>query len=260
MIISHKHRYVFVELPLTGSTAISTELRESYNGVPILFKHATYLDFLRTAKPDEKSYFAFSCIRNPLDQVVSHYFKCKTNHQNKFTDPAKATRYKGIYHRIFANADQKRFRFIRDNDADFATYFLKFYKLPYGNWSVLSHKRFDDVIRFENMQEDFSRILRRIGVEQKRPLPIKNKTSGREADIDQYYSRPEVIQRAKSVFGPFMELWGYSFPPGWGPSAIGWRQRTAYEAVNAMRQIYWRFVRHRVRLPTRRRSTQHALS
>ncbi len=32
MIIRHRYKYVFVELPHTGSTAISEELRELYDG------------------------------------------------------------------------------------------------------------------------------------------------------------------------------------------------------------------------------------
>src|SRR2546426_260618 len=40
LIVSHKHRYVFVELPRTGSTAVRHELRELYDGTPILHKHS----------------------------------------------------------------------------------------------------------------------------------------------------------------------------------------------------------------------------
>ena len=85
MIISHTHKYLFIELPMTGSTAISKELREQYDGVSILQKHSTYLDFLRVANEAEKQYFVFAGIRHPLDQVVSHYFKFKTGHDGQFT-------------------------------------------------------------------------------------------------------------------------------------------------------------------------------
>ena len=40
MIISHRHRYVFVKLPRTGSSAVRRELRELYDGVPILHKRS----------------------------------------------------------------------------------------------------------------------------------------------------------------------------------------------------------------------------
>ncbi len=57
MIISHKHKYLFVELPRTGSTAIYEELCQHYDGTQILFRHATYDDFLKVASEEEKKYF-----------------------------------------------------------------------------------------------------------------------------------------------------------------------------------------------------------
>ena len=71
MMISHQHRYVYIEVPRTGSSAVRRELREMYDAEPILRKHATYRDFLRQASADEKTYFAFSGIRNPLDVAVT---------------------------------------------------------------------------------------------------------------------------------------------------------------------------------------------
>lgn len=55
MIISHEHRYVFVEVPRTGSSAINRELRERYGGVRILTKPATYEEFARQASDDERA-------------------------------------------------------------------------------------------------------------------------------------------------------------------------------------------------------------
>jgi hypothetical protein len=69
MIISHRHRYVFVEVPRTGSTAVSAELRENYDGHEILRKHASYRDFLRVASEEERGYFTFSAVRNPPCRV-----------------------------------------------------------------------------------------------------------------------------------------------------------------------------------------------
>jgi hypothetical protein len=87
MIISHIHKYLFVELPRTGSTAISRELLQNYQGVKILRKHATYFDFLKRKARREK-YFVFSGIRNPLDDAVSAT-SSKTDHRNQYTDPVK---------------------------------------------------------------------------------------------------------------------------------------------------------------------------
>ena len=86
MIISHEHRFVFVELPRTGSTAVGKELIESYGGVRILRKHSSYGDFVRQATPDERTYFKFSSIRNPMDDAVSGYFKLATDHHGRYSD------------------------------------------------------------------------------------------------------------------------------------------------------------------------------
>jgi hypothetical protein len=221
MIISHRYRYLFVELARTGSTAISKELRLNYDGQKIMRKHSTYLDFLRQASEDEKSYFVFSCVRNPVDDAVSRYFKARNPYKRQKRQASgasrtdrpnrrerRARRRRGIS-RVLAKA------FVRAAHADFPTFFRAFYVLPYANWSILSHKDFNFVIRFERLAADFEKALRLIGIEPVRPLPVVNKTDGRDADYLSYYT-PEIIPHARWVFGPYMRLWGYEFPKEWG--------------------------------------------
>ena len=233
MIISHKYKYLFVELPRTGSSAISRELCANYDGVQILYKHAAYNDFLKSATAREKTYFAFSCIRNPLDDAVSLYFKYKTDHKKQFSRMKAG---------ILTYSSRKRFYFVRNTNADFPTYFIKFYKIPYNNWSSLSHREFDYVIRFDNLQDDFAKTLELIGIEQIRPLPSINKTNGRERDFLSYYT-PEAIARAKRVFGPFMKEWGYEFPPAWGDDSVPWSSQAAFRFFDIFRNLYWRYLR-----------------
>jgi hypothetical protein len=241
MIISHTHKYLFVELPRTASTAISHELREHYGGTSILRKHATYYDFLKVASPAEKNYFVFAGIRNPLDDAVSLYFKYKSDHKQKFTRLVENTRKK---QRLADYAAALKFTFIRSTAADFPAYFKKFYKVPYNTWSDLSHKQFDYVIRFENLQEDFATALALIGIEQARPLPQVNKTGGKARDYISYYT-PEIIPRAKRVFGPYMRQWGYAFPAAWGDDTVTWWTQAEFEFVNLFRNLYCRYMRFR---------------
>jgi hypothetical protein len=233
MIISHEHKYLFIELPHTGTTAISKELRENYGGTRILRKHGHYGEFLGVATPEEREYFVFSGIRNPLDEAVSLYFKYKTDHRQRFSNPPE----KGSVTRN----DLKRFRFVQRTGAGFAAYFKRFYRLPFNNWSSLSHKEFDFVIHFETLQEDFARALELIGIKPVRPLPLVNKTREKEHFLT-YYS-PEIVGRAKRVFGPFMEEWGYKFPPEWGDCSVSWSNRMLYSGLNVLRNFYWRYVR-----------------
>jgi hypothetical protein len=241
MIISHKHKYVFVALPQTGSTAISRELRRCYDGEKILFKHATYEDFLKIATPEEKEYFVFSCIRNPLDYAVSQYFKFVTNHKRKYTDPKRVKRVRGIVAQLY----RRRFQFVQQNQPTFANYFERYYRTPYSNWSCLSHKKFDFIIRFENLQEDFAQALQQIGVAPVRPLPHTNPTGRRDQDFLSYYT-PDVVAHAKWVFGPYMKQWGYEFPRAWGCTQIsGWNQ-FQFDLLNTFRTVYWKYLRNRI--------------
>ncbi len=241
MIISHKHKYLFVELPRTGSTAISRELRLNYDGEPILVKHATYEDFLKSATPEEKRYFVFSGIRNPLDDAVSLYFKYVTDHKHKFTDPERLQRTRGLVTFI----SLRRFRFVREAQPDFTTYLKRYYRTPYNNWSSLSHKQFDFIIRFEHLQEDFGLVLRLLGLEPKRPLPKVNSTEKKEQNYLSYYT-PEAIAHAKRVFGPFMKQWGYDWPPEWGDAETSRWNELEFAFVNVFRTAYWRFLRFRI--------------
>lgn len=261
MIISDANRYVFVELPRTGSTAVEKELITNYGGRRILRKHSTYEDFLEFANADQRNYFAFSSIRNPMDDAVSRYLKIKTDHNNRYSDPvrrkvrvgnrgSKTYRETGLSAKgdlpdprsLIERIDNRHFNWIQKHDASFADYFLRFYHLPYDTWARLSHNRLDFVIRFESLEEDFEKALQSMGLEKKRPLPVKNPTSGKEQDFEDFYT-PETRDRAIRVFGPYMRTWGYEFPESWeveGPSAMA---ELTYRALAIPRRIYWRVIR-----------------
>jgi hypothetical protein len=260
MIISRENRYVFVELPRTGSTAVQKELLHNYAGERILQKHATYRDYLRQASDDEKRFFAFSSIRNPLDDAVSRYYKLKTDHHGRYTDPIRLKyrvgrlgaerlrvgefpenrklRRRSLHERL----ENRKYRSIRDDDLDFSTFFLRFYRAPYDNWSRLDHERLDYVIRFENLEEDFTTVLEMIGLEPKRPLPRLNRTAERPGTFVDEYS-PAAIRRATWVFGPYMERWGYELPAGWEDASIHPSSRLAFRALAAPRRLYWQRLR-----------------
>jgi len=89
MIISNKYKYVFIELPRTGTTAISQELCDFYGGERIFEKHSKYSFFKKNATLEQQGYFIFSCLRNPLDRTVSLYF-----HLNKTVERAKIRMHK----------------------------------------------------------------------------------------------------------------------------------------------------------------------
>jgi len=238
MIISHKNKYLFLEIPQTASVAISHELCNHYAGEKILEKHSFYSDFLKIATPEEKNYFVFAGIRNPLDDIVTWYYKLKTNYAQEFTDPSKRKKIKLIRKLI----GTRMFEEIHHQNMDFRTFFMKYYKIPYNNFSSLIPDRYDYLIRFENLQADFARVLQMLGLEPIRPLPVKNPTKERSKDFWSYYC-DEMIPRAKRVFGPFMKQWGYEFPPEWGDYSLNWRDQAEYEFFSLMRKVKWKYLR-----------------
>jgi hypothetical protein len=240
VIISHTHRYLFVELPRTGSTAVRHELRELYDGVPILHKHSTYDEFRRQASPDQLKYFVFSTVRNPLDDAVSRYFKLRTDHRQRFSDITQQKNRRALNSFI----DDRMYKYLANSAVDFSTFFLHFYRLPYDTWASLDHKSFDYVMRFERLADDFDKVLRLIGLEPKRMLPARNVTGERTNSFTDYYSA-RARRRAFHVFGPYMRRWGYEFPSDWGVPPRSTLDEVGYTVFNGLARLYWTHVRPR---------------
>ncbi len=235
MIISHKYRYIFIELPHTASTAISSELCEFYDGQEILHKHAHYHEFLESSLKQEQDYFIFAGIRNPLDVITTLYFKRKTNHQNFYTTPEHWRRNGGHV----SNQALKEFRFISENDASFSDYLTNFYRIPYDSWGSPRPENFDFVIRFENLQSDFSMLLDLLSIEQLRPLPTRNKTSQKTKNFMDYYS-PDTYDHVCSIFGPYMKIWEYKIPANWGDCQPNFVNNFYFNLLTSVRQqLVW---------------------
>jgi hypothetical protein len=237
VIISHEHKYVFVELPHTGCTAVSRELCRNYAGEPLLRKHSNYHHFLNIATQAEREYFVFSGIRNPMDEAVSVYYKFRTDHGKAYSDPRRLRQYGGWVRDI---ALRKREYVIR-GDVAFSVFLEAFYRLPYDNWSSLSHHRFDYVMRFEDLQRDFAAVLHKLGLKAQRPLPVENPTQKQDSDFVTHYTA-ECRQHAKWVFGPFMRRWNYRFPEGWGAQSIPWSSELLFRVLGPYRRFRWRYL------------------
>jgi hypothetical protein len=240
MIISHKFRYLFIEIPLTGSWAIHHELCNYYAGAPILHKHATYPEFQRIASDDEKKYFVFAAVRNPLDAAVTGFFKLKTNHKGVFSGAGTSIKSHKIDY-----ADLINYERLRNSNATFEDCFLKpkIWERPFSDMIDVSANYLDFVMRFERLNQDFSEVLNLLGIEQVRPLPVRNKTQGRNADWTLYYT-PLTIEKAKRIYGPFMKKWGYEFPTEWGDYRVPGIDQLEFRLVTMMKYIYLVYFRY----------------
>lgn len=231
MIISHEHKYLFIEIPLTASWAIRNELCEYYQGAPILHKHATYAEFKKIAPVEQQNYFIFATVRNPLDCIVSNYFKLLNDHKGVFSDPRSTEDLVADF------SDINRYRIIKENNLDFEKYFLRFFRRPYSDMADLSGDKLDFVIRFEDLQNDFSKVLNKLSLEQVRPIPVTNKTEGKNNSFITYYS-PRTIKRAKKICGPYMKKWGYDLPPNWGELHPTMLDNFQYNLISTLKYFY----------------------
>ena len=212
MVISHKYKYVFIQLDRTASTTIAKELVEYYDGKHILWKHARYCDFLKIANEEEEKYFAFSGMRNPLDVIVTEYFRTKIDMFGRFSNINKR---RGV-----SKLNIKKHNYISNNNADFTSFYKKFYYTQiYNEWKTKDFEKLDFIYCFEDLQRQFSNILRKLRIKQKRPLPVVNKTPERKNDFTSYYTK-EIQSRAKIVLGKYMIKWGYTFPINWNNPSL----------------------------------------
>lgn len=240
MIISHEHRYVFVEVPLTGTTAIAKELYTSYGAQEILGKHAHLSEFLAIATPEEKRYTKVAGVRHPLDRLLSYFTKLRNNHKGAFTDEARFEENGGWVTR----ADRERYAFIHESGGDFGAYLRRFHagtrpSISQYNWGK---RRYDHVIRFERLNEDFFRFLRAVGIEPLRELPPANVTAGRERSFFDAYP-VELRDHMRRVFGPLAAEWGYDFPADWGADPVPLTSRLQYTAMNAVGRLSTQVLR-----------------
>lgn len=243
MVISDKHKYVFVELPQTASSAIAKELVATYNGQEILFKHALYrTDYLRYANAGQKKYRVISGLRNPMDICVSNYFKFKTDHENRYSNP-RFMRHGFLRKYIMRWWNVRQYKSIVEQQESFEKFFMRAYTIPYASWSILDHKKFDFIIRFENLQSDFAAALKLLDIEKVRDIPQANKTAEKTKTFWEYYESDKARRKAKFIFGPYMQQWGYQFPADWNKYKIPAHAFWLYHFFNVLRKIFWIYLR-----------------
>jgi hypothetical protein len=237
MIISHKYKFLFIEIDLTASWAIHHELIQNYEGQSILHKHATYSEFRRQASGEQLTYFVFATVRNPLDKIVSRYFKLKNNQKEAFSDA------NSLPQGIIDYSDLNKYQYVRSFGIDFENYFRKYYKIPYSDMIDLSSKYLNYVIYYENIQQAFTKLLTEFKVEQIRPLAHINKTPEKLRDFLAYYP-PAIVPLVKRVCGPYMKKWNYQFPEQWGDNRVSIVEDMEYRALNKIRFLYTVYLRY----------------
>ena len=204
MVISHKYKYIFIGLPFGASSAITRELMHNYDGESLFDKHAN-IPVLLKAKPEIniKDYFVFVVVRDPIEMSFTHYNKFLTNAYQVFTDPQYFIENGGFVDKASRNFYHK-FHEKKRSFEDFLK--MKYRYRPYDNNLSLNAKYLNGWIDFDNLNEDFQKILKQIGVPVLRELPMYNRT--KKVSTDKEIS-PALKRK---IFGPFLNYNKQLFP------------------------------------------------
>ena len=198
-MIDDKHKFIFIHIPKTGGTSIELTFKKRIKGS---HKHLTLFDYENELKTEIEKYFVFSVIRNPWDRLVS-YWKYRQGKPHAPIDGKLNEFDKWLKFISSLDLNNLNGKTARGNIPDFRM------GLDLQFNSLLNKKNEINVnlIRFENLQEDFNTICDKIGIPQQQ-LPHKNATKHKH--YTEYYD-DETREIVAEKYAKDIENFGYEF-------------------------------------------------
>ncbi|HKJ95056.1 MAG TPA: sulfotransferase family 2 domain-containing protein [Gammaproteobacteria bacterium] len=221
MLISYRHRFLFVHIAKTGGTSIRTALRPYRWGwpysVPLALcslmsqmtrpKHVLGIKFPRHAKaiaaremlPGEfyDGLFKFTVVRNPWDLQVSSYHHLRREYPSLMQDIPDFRAF------IRRKLDPGReYNYLLDISQERQTDYVT---------DLQGHLIVDFIARYENLQADFEVICERIGIRTP-DLPHRRRATDR-SDYRDYYDNETRALVAEHYAGD-IDRFGYRFGAG----------------------------------------------
>jgi hypothetical protein len=197
--------------PRTGCTAIGEVLCEHLDGeyLPpediidsdgfylVQKKHSKIkelLEYKLLTAEELSSLYKFTSVRNPFDTLVSLYTKKRYKYASLLSDPTSWV------HRFRKPNYVEDMKFCINHSFDawiYRRFRMQIVNLLLGRGRINLYEPFtqgvDDIIRFENLQNDFHRILDKAGFKKSLRIPKINVTPNRKKDYRQYYSKVSRI-------------------------------------------------------------------
>lgn len=206
MIVSYKHRFIFVAVPKTGTHSVRQALRAHMGPDDIeqarLFvekefpfrelaalKHG-HLSFEQVrpflGKEDFGNFFKFAFVRNPFDRFIS-YCAFATSRQGAFDrDPRGVIRH-----------------FLEEPPHDHIIFRPQHTFLTNADGELQA----DMLGKVESMQESYNAIAQRLGIE---TTELDHANRSRRSAYRQYYDQ-EAIDGVAKIYARDLELFGYDF-------------------------------------------------
>jgi len=195
--------YIYVRIPRTGSTSISTMLRTSRNDNGWPHFYASLLrDLIGQDEYDKR--LVFASVRNPWDRLVSWYmFNC--NDYRADEQQSKFYRKLGFKNWIMQGCPHHGWR---------PHHFAHQPKDTISQLSWITDEDgkiiVDKIIRLENLKEDFESIGKELGI-QPRPIVKMNISPKRQyKDYRKYYDS-ESAQKVVELYGDDIRHFKYEF-------------------------------------------------
>lgn len=235
--INHDKKAIFLNIPKTGRTYISSNLVKYYGFTQYLDKdpqHSTIcetkkyneshmfankkfgiLEYYKNSKylcdlmnmNDEKwnTYYKFCFVRNPYTRVFSAY-----EYINKINPITNPTEKNGKM--IITRKRRKLQDLLCDDIYDIKDYiYIHLFMTQSKNIKYNDLINIDFIGRFENLENDFIKILKIIGFDDKEIIHSTNKINETTQDnYDDYYSNTIIINKINELYGEDFENFNYS--------------------------------------------------
>lgn len=204
--ISHRYRFIYFEVPKTGTSSLKRLLTEHTDLTQMTTLHA----FLKY--PD---YRRFAFVRNPWDRLLSCYLdkiKPDANFENQHFQhgiPKKFHKYGVFRARMGFDEFVHAVAAIPDKFAD-GHFASQYRRLILEGEIVIDH-----LARFENFREETNRFLKAIGLDEQIEVPHLRKTA-RPKSLAQYYNA-ETVRAVEKRYSEDIRLFGYEFDPAETP-------------------------------------------
>lgn len=194
MIISYSHKFIFIHVYKVAGSSVTNSLKKYATNIPNLteigstFHHITARELKqKLPKNIYNSFFKFAFVRNPWDWLVSDYHFIKQFGSNKFR------------HRIIKLLSFEQFviyKFLnplRNYQKDFV--------IDNGGSIII-----DFIGRFENLENDFALICKKIGIQEQLPHLGRSK----HLQYKNYYNEKTKKLVYKAYRGD-IKLFNYAF-------------------------------------------------
>ena len=193
-MISHKHKFIFVAVPKTGTTTIVGCIKRNFDAIKLTLKggitpnkHLSLSQYYELFPKETLSYFKFSFVRNPWSRVVSLYNRKEgTEMKNKMTFVEFVNWIELATDTCTRPTPQKNM--------------LDFFKID-------NELNMDFIGKLENIQEDFDTVCDKIGIPHQK---LTHKNKNKHKHYTEYYNE-ETKQIVAEKFAKDIEYFGYEF-------------------------------------------------